>query len=282
MVRRGYFRRSSDSRVIARFKCQVCRRSFSQASASACFGQKRRQLNEPLRLLLVSGVSQRRAARILRANRKTVVRKFLFLAERAELRQERFLESLRAAREKIASIQFDEMESFEHTKCKPLSIPLAVLPGSRKILALDVCVMPAKGPLAVISRRKYGPRADERGPSARQLLGRLKPALVETPEVLTDEKPQYPSWLERSLGPRVLHRRFPGRRGCIVGQGELKRGGFDPLFALNHTAAQIRANINRLFRRTWCTTKRRDRLRAHLLLYADFHNSELTPPLVRN
>ncbi len=35
------------------------------------------------------------------------------------------------------------------------------------------------------------------------------------------------------------HQRFKGRRGCIVGQGELKVGGFDPLFSLNHTYAMI-------------------------------------------
>jgi hypothetical protein len=37
----------------------------------------------------------------------------------------------------------------------------------------------------------------------------------------------------------------------------------------------IRANVNRMFRRTWCTTKRRDRLEAHLVLYADYHNEQL-------
>jgi len=276
IVRRGFFRRASDSRVIARFLCQGCRRSFSQASSSACFGQKKRQLNEPLRLLLVSGVSLRRSARILRANRKTIVRKSLFLFDRAKLRQQTFLTELIQAPEKISEIQFDEMESFEHSKCKPLSIPLVILPGSRKILALDVCQMPARGPLAEISRRKYGSRPDERGPTAVRLLAKLKGALRSWPEVLTDQKPQYPSWLKRSLGP-VTHRQTKGRRGCVVGQGELKRGGFDPLFSLNHTAAQIRANVNRMFRKTWCTTKRRERLRGHLLLYADFHNTELTP-----
>jgi len=61
----------------------------------------------------------------------------------------------------------------------------------------------------------------------------------------------------------------------VVGQGELKRGGYDPLFSLNHTAAMIRANINRLFRRTWCTSKRIDRLEGHLLLYTDYHNRVL-------
>jgi hypothetical protein len=45
-----------------------------------------------------------------------------------------------------------------------------------------------------------------------------------------------------------------------VGQGELKRGGFDPLFSLNHTAAMFRDRLKRLSHRTWCTTKRPDRL----------------------
>src|ERR1700722_17024815 len=237
IVRRGYFRRSSDSRRIARFLCPVCRRSFSEASTSACFGQKRRTLNDPIRLLLVSGVSQRRTARILRNNRKTVVRKFLFGSLQAERRQEKLLQSLRETSEKIPCIQFDEMESFEHSKCKPVSIPIAVLPKYRKILALDVCSMPAKGPLAELARRKYGPRPDERAASANRLLEALGDVLAPHREVLTDQKPQYPSWIRQALGSQVEHRQVPGRRGCVVGQGELKRGGFDPLFSLNHTAA---------------------------------------------
>jgi hypothetical protein len=34
----------------------------------------------------------------------------------------------------------------------------------------------------------------------------------------------------------------------------------------------LRANINRLFRRTWCTTKKKERLEQHLAVYLDFHN----------
>lgn len=201
----------------------------------------------------------------------------MFLARQASLRQERFLSELKERKDKIPFIQFDEMESFEHTKCKPLSIPLVILPKERKILALGVCRMPAKGPLAKIARRRYGHRPDERAHTAQRILRKVRPALCPRPEVLSDQKPQYPLWLKRALGS-LNHRTTPGRRGCVVGQGELKRGGFDPLFSLNHTAAQIRANVNRMFRRTWCTSKRRDRLLAHLVLYSDFHNTELTPP----
>ena len=38
----------------------------------------------------------------------------------------------------------------------------------------------------------------------------------------------------------------------------------------------VRANINRMLRRTWATTKRRERLEAHLALYMQFHNEVLT------
>jgi hypothetical protein len=77
------------------------------------------------------------------------------------------------------------------------------------------------------------------------------------------------------LFPGAEHARHLGGRGCITGQGELKKLRFDPLFSLNHTCAMLRANINRLFRRTWCTTKKKERLEQHLWVYMDFHNRVL-------
>lgn len=52
----------------------------------------------------------------------------------------------------------------------------------------------------------------------------------------------------------------------------MKKVRFDPLFSLNHTCAMLRANINRLFRRTWCTTKVPENLGAHIAMYAYYHN----------
>jgi hypothetical protein len=180
------------------------------------------------------------------------------------------------AQERISEVQFDEMETFEHTKCKPLSIGLIVEAKSRRILGLSVASMPANGPLAKLSYRKYGPRKDLRAQEACGLLARVRPRLHrEQLTISTDQKPAYPFWI-RPHFPQARHKTYKGRRGCIVGQGELKKVGFDPLFSLNHTAAMIRANVNRLARRTWCTTKRPDRLLAHLYLYAAFHNSVLT------
>lgn len=225
--------------------------------------------------LLVSGVSQRRAARVLSINPKTVVRKFLFLSGLARLRNQEFRNEFLANGIRLESIHFDEMESFEHSKCLPLSIPLAVQTQTRKILGFRVCEMPAKGPLAKISRKKYGLRRDGRAKAADSLFSEIAPLLLPRAEVRTDQNPHYPRWIRRRMAD-ADHQAHEGKRGCIVGQGELKKIGFDPLFDLNHTCAMLRANINRLFRKTWCTTKKRDRLADHIELYAYFHNAVLT------
>ena len=59
-------------------------------------------------------------------------------------------------------------------------------------------------------------------------------------------------------------------------KGELKDHSFDPLFAINHTFAMLRANIARLVRRSWVTTKKASRLEQFLQIYMAFHNLELT------
>jgi len=88
---------------------------------------------------------------------------------------------------------------------------------------------------------------------------------------MSDQCPRYPG-LVKKLFPQATHETSKGRRGCVVGQGELKAGGWDPLFALNHTAAMFRAHVSRLFRRTWNTTKKPAHLAAHMTLYVAHHN----------
>jgi transposase-like protein len=273
IVRKGEYWRGEDSRWITRFFCLECDRSFSASRLTPTFKQKKRRINGVVRELLCSGVSQRRIAKLLKINRKTVVRKLLFLAEDARFKRREMLDTL--AEKKPRELQFDEMESFEWSKCLPVSIPIAVLPESRKILGFRVGRMPAKGPLAEISRKKYGMREDDRAEMASALFAEIRPIVSEHCLITTDQNPRYPTWLKPDF-PKAEHHTVKGRRGCVVGQGELKKIGFDPLFSLNHTCAMIRANVNRLFRRTWCTTKRRDRLEAHLEIYAHYHNTVLT------
>jgi transposase-like protein len=266
----GHFYRKSDSQSVQRFRCLGCKRSFSGATRHPCYRQNKRQFNEILRRLLSSGVSQRRLAKILNLSRTTVVRKFLFLAAQAEILLER--ENLEFPQSVI--MEFDDQETFEHTKCKPLSITLAVEFKTRRILGFEVSQMPANGKLASISRKKYGPRPDKRSLGREKLFTRLQPLLHPECLIKSDQNPHYPKDVKKFF-PAARHKTYKGKRGCTGGQGELKKVKFDPIFSLNHTCAMLRANINRLFRKTWCTTKKPERLRAHIAIYALYHNRSL-------
>jgi len=172
---------------------------------------------------------------------------------------------------------FDDMETAEHSKLKPLSITLAVEVRSRRILGLEVSRMPAKGHLARMSRKKYGVRKDERARGRQKLFARLSPLVAENAIIKSDENPHYPDDVKRFF-PHAQHLPEKGQRGSVAGQGELKRVRFDPLFHLNHTCAMLRANVNRLFRKTWCLTKKPEKLALHLAMYAVYHNLSLLKP----
>ncbi len=144
---------------------------------------------------------------------------------------------------------------------------------TRRILGLEVSRMAAKGLLTKLAE-KYGPRLDDRSEGRQRLFETLKDIISERVEIKSDSNPHYIKDVATTF-PSAKHLRYLGKRGAITGQGELKKGGFDPLFSLNHTCAMLRANVNRLFRKTWCTTKRADRLYAHLILYAQYHNEHL-------
>ncbi len=267
-VKRGLYFRKSDSKYIQRYQCQSCRRGFSSASRSINYKQKKRRLNPIIYKMYVSCSSQRRIARTLRINLKTVARKIVFLSNLCAIENRDYIRSL-----DIAEVQFDEMESFEHTKLKPVSIPIIVERGSRKILGIDVCEMPSKGLLSKRSVKKYGRRRDERTRCLDEVLAILRNKSLKLIE--SDECPRYIKLVKKHF-QQVRYKQYKGRRGCVVGQGELKAGGYDPLFSLNHTCAMVRANVNRLVRRTWCTTKSRESLRRHLEIYMHYHNFHLT------
>lgn len=207
---------------------------------------------------------------LLRLNRKTVVRKLLFLAKRAELK----LEASNRLAAKATTVEFDDLITIEHTKCKPLAVTVMVEKDSRRILGLEVARIPANGHLAKIAKKKYGPRKDERSRTRPRLFKRVVPYIADDALIKSDLEPHYGVDVKRYF-PRCRHERFESRKAAIAGQGELKRAVFDPIFSINHTLAMLRANINRLIRRTWCTTKRPDRLRAHLFVYAVYHNEKL-------
>ena len=275
LVRNGTYSRISDRKRLVRWRCPKCGKSYSNAAQNPCFNQKKRQLNGIIFNLINSNTSFRRIARILKISRLTVIRKKDFLSSLNLKKHELYLKSL--SQNQLSDIQIDEMETHIHTKCKPVSIAIAVSAHSRKILAFEVSTFRPKHPaLAKKSRKKYGFRADTRTEGFETLLLKIAHVVHPLATLTSDEKSIYGPRIKKIL-PGRTHICVKSRKAIIAGQGELKEGGYDPLFSLNHTCAMIRANMNRLNRRTWCTSKTIAGLIAHLNLYMHYHNSVLTP-----
>ncbi len=181
---------------------------------------------------------------------------------------------LKIGTQKITRLQFDDLITTEHTKLKPLSISVVVDPKTRTILGTTVSRIPAFGHLAALSRIKYGKRKSTHKEMLQELLRKISPCIALDVEIKTDEHKLYPEVI-KSLFPHSKHLLYKGEQAMVAGLGELKKNRRDPLFAINHTCAMLRANINRLFRRTWCTTKNTSRLDDHLAIYMAFHNNYL-------
>lgn len=220
---------------------------------------------------LASGISLRRSALLLGINRRTVEKKLPFLARRCEKKNAKLIASLK---NHVHNVQFDDLVTKENSKLKPLSVTMAVDEDRNLILAHRVSIIPAFGHLSKIALHRYGFRKDEHEKGLRGVFEDLKKVVVPEAIFKSDEHTRYPKVVS-TFFPLSKHLTFQSEKASVVGQGELKKLVYDPLFAINHTFAMLRANINRLFRKTWCTTKSIERLDDHLKIFVYFYNSVL-------
>lgn len=265
----GYYRRACDSKRVQRFRCQLCGKRFSSSTGRFDYRIKKRRELTMLEHLICSKMSQTRAASVLKMNRKTVASLMLVLDRKAVIKQIDLLRKLEA--DKVEYLQFDDLITVEHTKMKPLSISIAVDAKRRYILGAEVSRIPASGPLAKKSVAKYGRRTNDHEKGLKRLFEKISSSISETALVQSDNHKRYPKYVKKYLSGRN-YRTYYGGRSCVAGQGELKKKFFDPLFTLNHTCAMFRDNINRLVRKTWCTTKKIEWLQMHVNIYVAYYN----------
>ena len=297
----GTYFRKCDSRHIQRLLCTECGKKFSYAIYSTAYNQKKRRVNYQIYKLLAAGNSLNQIAKLENVNRKTVARKLVYLGKLCQMKN---LEIASELKGQINEVEFDELITHEHTKCKPLSIAVAVEKYSRYIMGFQVSKIPANGRLAKISVAKYGKRPNHRERGLNRMFNEIKPLTNDNTRWNSDEYPTYRKELCKVIGKEISHipeqflpkmkaeknpkkqqkqsevfpinyRQFKGIKGCITGQGELKKTVFDPLFTINQTLAMLRAKINRLFRRTWNTTKKIEGLENHLHIYVHYHNTRI-------
>jgi transposase-like protein len=266
--KKGYYYRRISKTYIPRYFCFDCRKHFSTRTLSKTYRQKRPDLNRQVYNYLTSGVTLRRTTQMLGCSYQTVYKKYLWLSQLAK--------NYHSTQEfQIKELQFDEMESIEHTKLKPLTIALAVS-DDYKVLGVNVGTIPAKGHLSAISIRKYGPRENQSSLVVTELLKNLKVRPQGLDFIIkSDSKFEY---------KRIAQQVFPLKKHLIHiarVQKDKKREMkylksekiiFDPIFALNQRMAKFRDHIKRLTRRSWCTTKKRENLENHIYLYMADNN----------
>jgi len=272
VIKIGFYFRRDTSEKLRRFKCLKCNRSFSASTTTLEYRQKKRRINFPLNKLICMGLSQRATARFFNVSKITVVRKIKYLALKSRREHQLFLQQLSV--HKINQVQIDDLITCEHTRLKPLTVTLAIEKKTRIILSNKVGRIPAFGPLAKISFKKYGWRENEQRKTLEKVFKDLSLIIKNDAKIESDMHLEYARFVKRYF-KQAKHVRFKSMRAktsCVAGQGELKTRSRDPLFKINHTLAMLRANLSRLFRRSWNLSKTVEGLQDHLDIYTHYHN----------
>lgn len=261
-IKKGYYKAKFNHQPVPRYQCKGCGRKFSSRTFKETYKQKKPHVNEQIFKAYCSGMTLRRIARVLNLNPKTVTRKFHKLAQQAEKIHKKRVEK---GKLKTSYVQFDELETFEHTRLKPLSVSIAVRVKTGEILDMSVATMACKGWNASLSVQKYDTRNDTRKTSRETVFETVNKCSKENMTIVSDSHLAYPNIIQ----DKVPHAKL---ETVVSGQLNRKYKQHDKMFMINHTCALLRNDISRLFRKSWTTTKKAECLQLHLYLYIAFKN----------
>ncbi len=271
---RGRFVRLCDRRIVRRFHCHACRKSFSVQTFRLDYRLHRPEITHLIFDAFVSKITQRQAARTIGCARHTVRRRLLLLARHTAEFQERALE--RAASRGVLqdTFQLDELETFERDRrLRPVTFPVLIHRESRFVVHVESAALPSRGGLRPrdLARKREMERVEGvRRSGSRAAVKRCFERLAETlgrgacPVIETDSKPSYATVLAEVL-PR-------GRYVHTKHSGKLPRTVKNPLWPINHTLAMLRDGMSRLVQRTWGVSKERDWLTLHAWIWIAYRN----------
>ena len=262
--KKGEFWRKCDNRLVQRFRCLRCRGTFSIQTFRVDYG-----LHKPLCTLdilrgFVAKTTQRHMARTFGVDRKTIARRLELLGRHCEDFHRLRLELLPRGFAD-AGFAFDELETFEQNRIhQPVTVPLLVHDRSYFVVDFEVGRLPSRNK----KKARASGRADrpsESKQACQAVFRRFAKALRanDTVSLSTDKKPGYLRWIWQAC-PRIgSHGQTSSRR---------RRDLSNPLASVNLTFAMLRDGLSRLVRRNWAYSKKRQKLRRHLWIWAAWRN----------
>jgi hypothetical protein len=269
---RGRYRRACDGRIVHRFHCHSCRRSFSVQTFRVDYRLKRPQLTGSIFDAFVSKTTQRQTARILVCARHTVRRRLLLLARHSRNFQDAALARVRARGGFGGRFFFDEQESFERDRrLQPVTMPVLIHFPSRFVLHVEAAALPARGRLRPYDQKrkerleaKVGKRISGSREAVKRCFEVLNQALgKQLAVIVTDKKSSYRTVLKETMTAPYVHERHSGK-------GPREKG--TPLWPINHTLTMLRDGLSRLVRKNWANTKERAWLAEHAWIWIAYRN----------
>lgn len=270
----GSYVRSTDLRIVRRFRCLVCRSRFS----SQCFRVDYRLRKPWLPLAVFQGLvaktTLRQISRSLGCKLDTVLHHLRLVGRHGEAQHAAFLARCRESRGGLAGrFQLDELETFERNRrlC-PLTVPVLVHADTWFVVHAATGTLPARGNLGQfdqIRKERYekerGKRVNRSKEATTACVAALRGALgAEARFTLqTDQKSTYPGIFRQVFGGSVLHQWVNSKE---------RRDRKNLLFTVNNTLAQARDGLSRLVRRNWGYSKLERNLRWHLWAWILWRN----------
>lgn len=237
-----------------RYRCKACLRTFTKRTHTLNYRHRKQNLRDKITALYCEGMSQRAMARVLKINRKTVEKYFI---ENANVSRYKNLKRLNQGAIKTTYVQFDELETFEQGKRRPLGVQCSVRAKTGEIISTKVCRIPVK---ALAISKQYIDHWNQnvnRSTAITDMLLDTKKALNNKYATIACDNAKQPV----SLAKKILQ----SHKVQVYNSGAENK-------KIDLTFMKMRQDISRLRRRTLATTKRQDRLQAHLDLYTDYHN----------
>ena len=275
----GRFVRKQDGRVVPRFVCTCCRRSFSLQSFAFSYYLKRAELSVPIAAQLQAGSAHRQIARTLGCAASTVTRRAARLGRHGLLLLEHSLDALPPLAEPVG---YDDFETFAHSQDQPVGVGTLVGATSWFVYGVEAAAHGRRGRTSPIQKERLARRKLPRyGDSSAQAFGRTLDRLVAlAPEgssirVITDDSPAYARALRRHpQRVRVEHRVHPnpprGPKGSP--RSLLARARDEAMFPIDLLHLIVRHTHAHHRRETIAFARRHNALMERTLLLAVWRN----------
>lgn len=296
-----------DRKFVQRYRCITCKKSFiNHERQEKCNKEKLYSTRKEIAELYCMGTSLRDLSKKLKISRTTTMRKLDLISSELEEKFRdyetfNFNSHYEINKTMRPSIVFDEMETYEHTKLKPLSITIAYDAINKKIIDIQVSTFFPKGRfISELARKphlreKYQlakrNREDNRTETIKRVLENVKKYLGENnlkPIFITDGKASYRSLLKEVFQDRAFEHDVISSKEMMenfvktskYGVGHKKdniysKASFDAL------CASMRAKLSRLRRDSFIHTKKVANLQKTLFLFMDYWNISHKPPFAK-